>query len=355
MRLRRAIPLALIIMQVASGGSLAAQADTSAPGHMPVHYEITIVRSDTGAHVLVEAETTWKLGSTLPVVADLDSTFRVVRVLVDGKPNTRISRTQFARGTGDVLVPHEKPAGDTLTTRIRYHGIPRGGLRAGPNQYGARTLVAEARTVDPAVWLPVPEPDRRSATVALHIQADSGERVIANGTLTMVDTLAYGHTRWDYRIDRVIPLSEIVAAAGPYAVSETRPSGCAPPCGPVSVWTWSRDSSFAAQGPFRRVASMVEFFTRLLGPLPYPLSHVEAAIPVATVPGASVMLYAEAGYRDRTLDEGVVARETARQWLRPDAPDSAAAYLAGLWRSDADGKATKAPDLSRIRKFVGPP
>ena len=101
---------------------------------------------------------------------------------------------------------------------------------------------------------------------------------------------------------------------------------------------------------------MMEFFTRLLGPLPYPsLAHVEAAIPVAVVPGASVILYAESSLGDRTLNEAVVARETARQWLRPGAPDSAAEYLATLWRSSAEGKATTPPDLAPVRDFLRSP
>jgi aminopeptidase N len=353
--LRRSLAPALLILTAGAGG-LAAQADTSAPGHTPVHYDITLVRSDSGAHVLGEVETSWRLGSTLPVVVDLDSNFRVVRVLVDGKPNTRIQRTQFARGTGDVLIPHEKPTGDTLTTRIRYHGIPRGGLRAGPNQYGARTLVAEGATADLSLWLPVPEPDRRTASVALHVQADSGERVIAVGVLAKVDTLAYGHTLWDYLMDKMIPLSGIAVAAGPYATDSLPRAACTTPCAPVSVWTWSRDSAFAAGGPFRRAAGMVDFFSRILGPFPFPtLTHVEAAVASGVVSGASVILYPESSFRDRTLDEAAVARATARQWLRPEAPDSAAEYLAGLWRSEADGKAKKNPDLARIRSYLRSP
>jgi aminopeptidase N len=350
----RSLASALLMLMVSAGG-LAAQADTSAPGHTPSHYDITLVRSETGPHVLVEVESSWRLGSALPVVVNLDSTFRVVRVLVDGKPNTRISRTQFARGTGDVLIPHEKSSGDTLTTRIRYHGVPRGGLRAGPNQYGARTLVAEALTADPSMWLPVPEADRRTASIALHIQADSGERVIAAGVLDKVDTLAYGHTRWDYHLDQTIPLSAIAAVAGPYVRDSMPRAQCSTPCARVSVWTWSRDSAFATGGPFRRAASMVDFFSRLLGPFPYPaLAHVEAAVP-AVVSGASVILYPESSFRDGALDETAVARATARQWLRPGAPDSAAEFLAGLWRSDAEGKAKKSPDLTRIREFLRSP
>jgi aminopeptidase N len=353
---RRSSLAPALLMLTMGAGRLVAQADTSAPGHTPLHYDITLVRSDSGPHVLAEVETSWRLGSTLPVVVDLDSNFRVVRVFVDGKPNTRISRTQFARGAGDVLVPHEKPAGDTLTTRIRYHGVPRGGLRAGPNQYGARTLVAEALTADPSLWLPVPEADRRTASVTFHVQADSGERVITAGVLAQVDTLAYGHTRWDYRLDQAIPLSAIAVAAGPYVTASLPRAGCTSPCAPVSVWTWSRDSAFAVGGPFRRAAAMMDFFSRLLGPFPYSaLTHVEAAITSGAVSGASVILYPESSLRDQTLDEATVARATARQWLRPGAPDSAAEYLAGLWRAEADGKAKKNPDLARIRGFLRSP
>lgn len=350
-----------LVLQTAGAGVAAAQtatsgpalADTSGPGHAATHYEITLVPSDSGPHVLAEVETSWRLKSAEPVVAELDSTFRVIRVLVDGKPNTRISRTQFARGPSDVMVPHEKPAGDTLTTRIRYHGIPRGGLRAGPDRFGARALVAEAATADPTLWLPVPEPSLRTASVSFHVQADSGGSAIANGVLVKVDTLAYGHTTWNYRLDQAIPLTEVVAAAGPYATATLPAPACTPACAPVSVWTWSGDSAFAAQGPFRRAAGMVEFFTRVLGPLPYPaLAHVEAAIPAAVVSGASVVLYAEAGFGDHTLAEAVVARETARQWLKPGAPDSAAEYLAKVWQRGADGKSSKAPDLTPVRKYL---
>lgn len=353
---RRTLSLA-IVAQLVSAGGLAAQADTtSAPGHTPTHYDITLVPSDTGAHVLLEVETSWRLGSSLPVVVNLDSAFRVVRVLVDGKPNTRISRTQFARSPSDVLVPHEKAAGDTLTTRVRYHGVPRGGVRAGPNRYGDRVLVAQASTVDPSLWLPVPEADLRTAGVTFRIQSDSGNQAIANGKLTGADTLAYGHITSTYTTDRAIPLSGIAGAEGPYAVATLGRDGCASPCVPVSVWTWSRDSTFAAQGPFRRAAEMLDYFTRLLGPFPWTsLAHVEAVIPTATVSGASVILYGESGYGEHGLDETVVARETARQWLQPGAPDSAATYLAGLWTRNAAGKKTNPKDVDRIRGFLRAP
>jgi hypothetical protein len=73
-------------------GQLAAQGRPVVP-QTPTSYAITLVPSDTGAHVLVEVETGWRLRTVNPVEMDLDTALRVVRVLVDGTPNTRLSRT----------------------------------------------------------------------------------------------------------------------------------------------------------------------------------------------------------------------------------------------------------------------
>ena len=66
----------------------------AASPHDALHYDITLIPSDTGTHVLGEVQITWRLASTRPVRMQLDSAMRVIRVLVDGKPNTRISRTR---------------------------------------------------------------------------------------------------------------------------------------------------------------------------------------------------------------------------------------------------------------------
>src|SRR3954464_1671460 len=106
--------LLLLLLQTTS--PLAARADTIHPVHDALHYDITLVPADTGTHVLAEVQTTWRLRSTEPVEMELDSAMRVVRVLIDGKPNTRLARTLFARSAGEIEVPHEKRPGDTLST-----------------------------------------------------------------------------------------------------------------------------------------------------------------------------------------------------------------------------------------------
>src|SRR5688500_9719665 len=125
-----------LLLLLQSQSPMAHWADSVGAVHDALHYDITLVPSDTGTHVLGEVQTTWRLRSAQPVTMQLDSAMRVIRVLVDGRPNTRLSRTLYGRSEGDLAVPHDKQQGDTLSTRIRYRGFTRDGLIIGNNQYG---------------------------------------------------------------------------------------------------------------------------------------------------------------------------------------------------------------------------
>lgn len=318
--------------------------------HDATSYAVTVVVSDTGGHLLGEVETGWRLESVNPVEMELDSTMRVIRVLVDGKPNTRISRTMYSRDSALVVVPHEKAPGDTLTTRVRYHGYPAGGFRVGPDRTGARALAGTTGDGVARLWLPVPAGDGERPTVTWNVQASEGQRVVANGVLTGIDTLNYGHSTWHYRLDVPVPLDALAVAADHYAVTTLPHRGCTTRCVPVTLWTAPGDSAAAAAGAFRRAGEMVDWLSGLLGPFPYPgLAHVSSLLPPAGRPGASVVLYDERRVHEGTVDEREVARATAAQWFGnavsetgPDwaRPSSAVAeYLATLWTRRAGGKA----------------
>lgn len=334
--------LALFVFATLISAPLHAQA-TSAVPQTPTSYAITLEPSDTGAHLLAEVETGWRLRTVHPVEMYLDSAFRVVRVLVDGTPNSRLSRTMYARQAGQVVVPHEKAPGDTLTTRVRYHGLARGGVRLGPDATGARALAGETAGQDTVPWLPLPaDPSRARVTVTWAVQADSDQRVVANGMLTGVDTLNYGHTTWHFRLEAPVPLDALAVAAGRYAVTTLPHTACSGPCVPVTVWTAPRDSVAASTGPFRRAADLLDFMVARLGPFPYPgLAHVASPLPPAGRPGASIVLYDAGQVHAGGVTEAEIARATAAQWLGNAVSDSAAAgdrpceaaaaYLALLW------------------------
>jgi aminopeptidase N len=357
----RMLPLLLLLQQTPS--PLAARADTIHPVHDAIHYDITLVPSDTGTHVLAEVQTTWRLRSTEPVEMELDSAMRVVRVLIDGKENTRLSRTLYARSSGEVEVPHEKHAGDTVVTRVRYHGYVRDGLIIGRNQYGERTIFADNWPDRAHLWLASQDHPSDKATVALHVQAPIEDQVIANGVLEKIDTLAYGHVVWNYRMDRPIPVYTMVVGIGRLARTQLptrvgRSQGM-----PLSVWTYPRDSSYAVNGPFRRAREIVDYFSDLIGPFPYAsLTHVESSTRYGGMENSTAIFYDEKRYQQANMDEAVVAHETAHQWFG-DAVTEAdwhhvwlsegfATYLAALWRLHADGDSAFRAEMARAAAEV---
>jgi hypothetical protein len=181
----------------------------AAQPHDALHYDITLIPSDTSAHVLSEVQINWRLGSTKPVTMQLDSSMRVIRVLVDGKPNTRLSRTLYARSSTEIDVPHQKQPGDSISTRVRYRGRPQGGLVTRKDVRGGRIGYTENRPELMKLWLPASESPADSATVALHIQVPLDYEVTADAVLERIDTLAYGNRMWNYRLDRLVPVYAI--------------------------------------------------------------------------------------------------------------------------------------------------
>jgi hypothetical protein len=346
-----------------------AAAQSPAPGaQTPLRYSITLVTSDTSAHLLGEVEVGWRLRTVEPVAMRLDSAFRVVRVLVDGKPNTRLSRTMYGRQGEEVVVPHEKAPGDTLTTRVRYHGIPRGGFRVGADRGGSRGLAGTTGDGLGPLWLPMPPDGAGRVGVSWNVQASEGQRVIATGTLTGTDTLSYGHTTWHYRLDTPVPLDGLAVAAGRYAVTTLPHSACADRCVPVTLWTAPDDSASASASAFRRAGDVMDFMSQRLGPFPYAsLAHVASPLTPAGRPGAMVVLYDEQQVHSGAVSEAEIARATAAQWLgnavsdsASDGPtDAAASYLALLWSRQGQAKPTgKMPSrgvdaIGRLHRLVG--
>ena len=343
---------------------LAARPDTLHPAHNALHYDITLVVSDTGRHVLGQVETVWRLGSSEPVAVQLDTAFRVVRVLINGRENTRLFRTLWGRSPGgDVVIPHEGKAGDTLTTRIRYHGLVNDGLIIGRNSYGDRTVFADNWPDRAHRWFPTPDVPADKATVAFHVQAPLGDQVIANGVLETIDTLAYGNATWNYRLDVPVPVYTMVVGIARMARTRLPDAACSVKCVPLTVWTYPQDSAFAVTGPFRRVGQIVEYFSSLIGPFPYPdLAHVESSTRFGGMENSTAIFYDEKLYQKKTFDEPLVAHETAHQWFG-DAVTEAdwhhlwlsegfATYLAALWLGHADGDSAFRAEMSKSAAAV---
>lgn len=318
----------------------------AAAQHDALRYDITLVPSDTGTHLLGEVETAWRLASADPVAVQLDSAMRVVRVLIDGRPNTRLSRTMYGRSVDDLVVPHQKSAGDSITTRIRYHGLVHAGVKVGANRGGAPIFFATGQGAGARFWLPVPlEPGRDRAAASFRVQAPVAHRAIAPGILEKVDTLPYGDAVWRYRLDSPVPLAALAVATGPYQVRSVTPGRCSEGCPVAEVWSYPGAEPHSAA--LEQAWEMVAFYAERMGRYPYTrLAHVEAPV-AAIVAAPGMVLHPEGSLAGAGPAEPTVALETVRQWLgiavSPAGEEDgwiiggAARYLASLWR-DPSGK-----------------
>jgi len=320
----------------------------AAPPHDALHYDITLIPSDTGTHVLGEVQITWRLGSTAPVRMQLDSSMRVIRVLVDGKPNTRLSRTMYARSSTYIDVPHQKQPGDSISTRVRYRGFPTDGLIIGKNAYGERTTFADNWPNRAHHWFPTPDVPGDKAAVSFHVQVPLGQQVIANGVLAKIDTLPYGHAVWHYNLNTPVPVYTMVVGIGRLARTPLPDAGCGVKCVPLSVWSYPQDSAYAAGTAFGRAGQMVDYFSRLIGPFPYPaLAHVQSSTRYGGMENSTAIFYDGKLYRDKKLGEPLVAHETAHQWFGDAVTirewphlwlsEGFATYLSALWTADTQG------------------
>jgi hypothetical protein len=324
--------------------------------HDAQRYDITLIPSDTGTHLLGEVETAWRLQSADPVGVVLDSSMRVVRVLIDGRPNTRLSRTMYGRSEDDLVVPHQKRAGDSITTRVRYHGLARGAARVGTNRRGERIFFATGQGGGARFWLPVPEqPALDRAAVSIRVQAPLTQRVLAGGTLVGVDTLPYGDGVWRYRMDDPAPIAAFGVAAGAYQV-DTLPRGrCGDGCIAVELWRYA--GSEVRSEAAARLPAILDRLAAKTGRFPYArLVHAEAPVDAVTV--APGIVFHPEGTLGAVADS-TVALATARQWfgvaVSPATPedgwliDGVARSLASL-EADSSGGARV---LHRLRAAAG--
>jgi len=328
---------------------LAVRPDTLHPRNDALHHDITIAIGDTGTHIVGIMQTTWLLHSAEPLDLQLDSAFRVVRVLTDGEGETRMGRINFALDPGGgVYIPHKKQAGDTLTTSIRYHGPVRDGLVIRTDSTGRRPVFADNWPDRAHHWLPLEDHLSDKATVDLHVEVRGDVKVVASGVLTRVDTLAHGRTVWHFHLAQKISPYGIVIGAGPLTFTTLTDAACAVKCVPLAVVAFPEDSAWAVDHLFHRAGDMVDYFSRLIGPFPYDrLSHVESTTIFGGMENPTAIFYDAKAYQARRMTEATVAHETAHQWFG-DAVTEAdwhhlwlsegfATYFSALWLGHADG------------------
>jgi hypothetical protein len=173
------VTLAAATLLAAVTATLRAQSPADGqPRNAITRQQVRLAIGDSGNHFVAEQETSWRIATQDTLVLLVDSTLRVVRLALDGRRTTSWGRT----GT-KLVIPHTRSPGDTLVTRVRFHGAP-----SGQN------------------WFALPRDVPDSAPLVLIVEVPDGRRPVTSAAAEQVDTLAYGRTSWRFRFAAPVAL-----------------------------------------------------------------------------------------------------------------------------------------------------
>jgi hypothetical protein len=157
---------------------------TPAAHSLAYREEVRVAVGDSGDHFVTDQQTAWRIQAPDTLVMLVDSTLRVVRVAINGK------RSSWGRKGGQVVIPQPGSPGDTLITRVRFHGIPNGHS-----------------------WFAIPRDTPDSAPLLLMVEVPRGTKPVTDGmsqaVLEGVDSLPYGRTSWRFRFTQAVALSRV--------------------------------------------------------------------------------------------------------------------------------------------------
>jgi aminopeptidase N len=288
------------------------------PGIDVVDYAITLDLPDRGASIdgrAVLSVRRWAPVDTL--VLDLVA-LRVDSVLVDGRP------VPFARSDSAVRVPITRVVGDSFSVAVRYGGEPKDGLIIRTDSTGRWTAFGDNWPNRARNWIPSVDHPSDKATVTWTVRAPSERRIVANGELVEETPLpvrpgAVPRTLTRWRESRPIAAYLMVIAAAPLVYYDLGRDGCGvgefSSCVRQSVYVFPESRDFLP-GPFAHAPEMVRLFSELIAPFPYEkLAHLQSSTRYGGMENAGAIFYADAPFRRRTMQPGVIAHETAHQWF----------------------------------------
>ena len=330
-----------------------------------LHYDFTVdfrraARPDTLD--FVSELTVLRTASARSIALDLVTTLTVRDASVNG------ATVASTREGDQVVVPLPDGQRDTLRLRLRYTGRPADGLILSADSSGGWTAFGDNFPNRARQWLATVDHPSDKATVTWTVRAPSTHRVIANGELLeeTPENTRTGMTVTRYATARPLYTAVMVIGVAPFAVFELGNTACGlgelPGCVRQSVWI-TPDVRDYMPGPFSRAAEMVAWMSRVIGPFPYEkLAHVQSTTRYGGMENASAIFYADAIYRRRRMDEGLIAHETAHQWFGDAVTtrewphlwlsEGFATYFAALWTEHAHGDSAFRADMTGMRASV---
>ena len=323
-------------------------------GYRVAHYDLELDYKPTAARLAGRARLTAVAGAALTSFTLDLGTFKVDRVLVDGKP------ARFTHSAGKLRVRPGRAlaSGTRFTAEVRYVGTPRpirtrewGDL--GWDQLEDGAIVASQPIGAPS-WFPCNDHVREKATYRIAVTAPSPYTVVANGIL--VDGKVGGSTTtWVYEQD--VPMATYLATVQIGQYEQIELADGQPAAIPSRLL-----KPFSVD--FGRQPQMMALFEKLFGPYPFGEYAVVVTDDDLEVPieAQGVSVFGANHVDGRRTFERLVAHELAHQWFGNSVGladwrhiwlnEGFACYSEWLW-SENSGGPSAAVLASRARVTLG--
>jgi aminopeptidase N len=360
-----ALSIATIAGVTAAQPTAAQPAQTYRPGFHVRHYDLAIDVPDSGATIhAVATLTVERTARRDTLTLDLQE-LTVARVGVNGRG---ADFRQTPEGVS-VVLPAAR-TGDSTLVQVEYGGKVVDGLIVRRDSAGRWTYFGDNWPDRARHWIPSIDHPSDKATVSWRVTAAASQNVVANGALVSTRPVAgdLGGQReeWMWRESRPIPAYLMVIAVAPLKRYDLGETACGlvelQRCLPQFVYT-APEQAKTMPGPFARAGDIVALFSRLVGPFPYEkLAHLQSSTRYGGMENASEIFYADGAFRRGTMNDELIAHETAHQWFGDAVTERAwphvwlsegfATYFSALWVHEARGDSAFRARMSTIRTTV---
>jgi len=335
------------------------------PGFHVRNYDITIDVPDSGAKLHADATLTIERTASRDTLALDLLDLTVARVAVNG-------RAAVFRQTPEsvIVVLPRASVGDTTLVEVEYGGAVTDGLIARRDSAGRWTYFGDNWPNRARHWIPSLDHPSDKATVTWRVRASPRQGVVANGafvsTRPQADPRDGARVEWVWRESQPIPVYLMVIAAAPLDRYDLGQTACGlgfdRKCVPQYVYT-APEQAKTMPGPFARAGDIVALFSRLVGPFPYEkLAHLQSSTRYGGMENASEIFYADGAFRRGTMNEELIAHETAHQWFGDAVTERQwphvwlsegfATYFSALWVREARGDSAFRTQMRAIRSTV---
>jgi aminopeptidase N len=275
-------------------------------------------------------------------------------------------RASFSRPAGEIHVALPQGVTGTFRVDVAYRGAVEDGLIIRTDGAGRWTGFGDNWPNRARYWIPSVDHPSDKATVSWNITAPADRTVVANGVLVDRTTLSDGRVRTRWREEHPIAVYLMVVAAAPlseYSLGQTA-CGLASDgrCVPQYVYT-APEQRTMLPGAFAQAAEIVRYFSSLVGAFPYEkLAHLQSSTRFGGMENATAIFYSDAAFRTGTMNEGLIAHETAHQWFGDAVTEREwphlwlsegfATYFAALWTQHAHGDSAFRQNMAEIRSAI---